>query len=240
MVDGIQALKAFSFVALVASSASGWAAAEKTFAFDVWLDDRSIGEHTVDVEENGTQVSVRTEARFDVKLLFVNVFKYRHEAEEVWNGDCVASFESRTRSNGKRYEVAAQTLSAAVDAVPVVRLMRAAGTDRAETELQTCLGTYAYWDLARLDRAELMNTQTGSFDPAELISLGRAPLPRQPGRMAQKYVLRTEDAEIGLWYGDDGAWLALQTETQGRMLTYLNKALDTELRTAALRTPDAG
>ena len=44
-------------------------------------------------------------------------------------------------------------------------------------------------------------------------------------RGARSYQIDTDQASIQLWYSNEGDWLALETETNGRQLVYLNETL---------------
>ena len=70
----------------------------------------------------------------------------------------------------------------------------------------------------------LVNAQTGQLSGGQVIPLGSTPLP-QVARSARRFALKTEDADIDLWYDNDGQWLALETEAGGKRLQYLNEAV---------------
>lgn len=61
--------------------------ANQTWDFDVRLDDRPIGTHRFTVGGPPAAREVHSQARLDVKLLGLTVFRYRHEARERWRGD---------------------------------------------------------------------------------------------------------------------------------------------------------
>ena len=69
--------------AALAALAGGAAAEVRTWDFRVTLDDREIGRHrfTLAARESGER-ELRSEARFDVRVLFVDAYRYRHEAAE--------------------------------------------------------------------------------------------------------------------------------------------------------------
>ena len=84
------------------------AAAEvRTWNFRVLLDDREIGEHQYTLRATGGQHELLSQAHFDVRLLFLNAYRYRHEALERWDGNCLQSLSARTETNGERQAVSA-------------------------------------------------------------------------------------------------------------------------------------
>jgi len=79
--------------------------AADAWRFRVYLDDREIGYHHFSVQRSGDLRVLRSEARFEYRLMFVKLFHYEHENRETWSGDCLRSIESRTDSNGEPYRV---------------------------------------------------------------------------------------------------------------------------------------
>ena len=53
-------------------------------------------------------MELRSEARFDVRFLFVSAYRYEHEAVERWQGGCLRELQSRTVTNGERVAVSAR------------------------------------------------------------------------------------------------------------------------------------
>ena len=183
--------------------------------FKVWLGDREIGEHSFTITRDGALTNVLSQAKYNVKIMFVSVFKYQHEAKETWVDQCLQKIESFTVSNGEETKVEGFR----DDQQFIVQQ-----NDKTLREASSCVGTYSYWDLERLQRSALMNSQTGEIIPARVTLVGEQPLPRLQ-QAALTYQIETEEATIQLWYADDGRWLALSTETNGRPLIYLNEIL---------------
>jgi len=184
-------------------------------SFRVWAGEREIGTHTFTVREQATSTNVLSRALYNVKVLFVNVFRYDHEAQELWKGDCLTSLQSKTVENGETTTIRTQRQA---EGLAVIR------NDEPLLQTQDCVGTYAYWDKQRIQRDALMNSQTGEIQPATVADLGPQPLPRLE---MEKPALQidTDIASIRLWYSEDGQWLALQTETDGQPIIYLNEEL---------------
>lgn len=177
------------------------AASTRELQFDVYFDDRRIGDHRFLVEADGDALRVRSEARFEYRLLFVPLYRYRHDAVEHWRNGCLEHLESETDDNGRRV---------AVDGLPDVD--------------SACPGSFAYWDVARLQRDALINAQTGEPVAARLVPDGED---RLDGQAVRRYRLELADMpDIALWYAaDDGAWLALETRRDNGTLRYRSRAL---------------
>lgn len=195
------------------TGASDGTASTRAWTFDVYLDESRIGSHVFRLEEDDDGVRrLQAEARFDVKFLFINAFKYRHEIEETWSGDCLTDVEARTNSNGKRTEVVGEL---GEDGFTVV-------TDQAEAALGECVMTFAYWNPAFLDQPRLLNPQTGEFLAIEVEALGTQLL-NSGGQnvLAEGYQVTARGLEVRVWYSPEAEWLALESSTKGgRIIRY--------------------
>ena len=60
---------------------------ELTFA--VSLDDKPIGRHRFRIADDGATRVVESEASFDVRILRVPVYRYRHRNTETWQNGCL-------------------------------------------------------------------------------------------------------------------------------------------------------
>jgi len=67
----------------------------KEWSFEVWLDKQNIGTHTFSFNQNQLQ----SRASFKVKVLFINAYRYQHQADETWQGACLSALSARTEEN---------------------------------------------------------------------------------------------------------------------------------------------
>ena len=179
--------------------------------FRVLLDGREIGRHQFTLRGTGEERELRSEARFDVRVLYVSVYRYLHEAVERWNGNCLQSLVSRTESNGESRSVSA---AARGNRLAVERLE---GRD----EHEGCVMSFAYWNPQILNARRLLNSQTGELLPVtvtprseETVAVRGAP------RTAQRYRISAPGLEIDVWYADI-SWVALEAPAAGgRRLRY--------------------
>lgn len=187
---------------------SGWLlalalAATREWHFDVSLDGRAIGEHRFVLRESGGNRELTSEARFRVRFLFLDAYRYEHQAREWWRGDCLERLDARTDANGKRTQVAYPGGAA---------------------PLADCVKTFAYWNPDILKSQRLLNPQTGEYVDIEVKPVGSELI---DGRIAERYRLLgagPAPLEIDLWYTATGDWLALESRTpEGRRLRYSRK-----------------
>ncbi len=200
---------------LWASVAQG---AAREWNFDVFLDGKRIGDHRFSLLEDGDRRELTSEAAFDVRIFFINAYRYRHEAKETWQGECIERVEARTDDNGKALTVDAKRAGEA--------LIIATSGESASPVNDVCVQTFAYWNPRILEADRLLNPQTGEYQAVRVESMGRE---RIGGLEADRYRLVGTDAgtaplQIDLWYSTTLDWLALESQTpDGRTLRYTRR-----------------
>ena len=201
---------------LVASFAASPARAldtgRRVIEFDVFLDGSKIGFHRYTIDGSAGTAAVSSEARFDVRFLFLTAFRYRHRTSETWTDGCLAAIDARTDSNGREFEVR----GARTDAGFVVD----AGDE--SRRLSGCVMTFAYWNPDFLAQNRLLDPQTGEYLEVDVEELGRDTV-NLDGRdvPARSVRIHARDLQVTLWYSDDAQWLALESvATGGRVLRY--------------------
>lgn len=198
---------------LFTANASASLPQQSQWQFKVLLDSREIGSHQFTVSQVNGQQTIQTDASFDVKVLFVNLYRYRHQNTEVWQGNCLRSINAETDANGKQFSVAGQ----ANDSYFQVN------TASTETELPACIMTFAYWNPAFLTEDKLLNSQTGEYEDVTITRVGEESLRVNDEAVAAvRYLIDLKAGPITLWYGaSDFRWLALESVAAGgRALRY--------------------
>ena len=184
-----------------------------TWGFDVYLDDSKIGYHDFRVWEgdNGMQI-VEANARFDVRVLFFNAYRYRHEISETWSGDCLTAVDAITNANGKRTAVAGRLTDTGFTVA----------TGDAEKNLDQCVMTFAYWNPRFLEQQQLLNPQTGEFVEVKVEPIKDRTLTLSTGEVeAEGFTVIAKDMEVRVWYTADRHWLALESPAKGgRVIRY--------------------
>lgn len=196
-----------------AGAADEAGAQQRSHVFDVLLDGRPVGSHRFDIRQiDARSEAITSAASFNVKILGLTVYRYRHEARETWHRGCLVQLVATTSDNGDELEARAAREG---------DVFRVSSPQQAQRE--GCVAAYAYWDRERLlAQRELLNPQTGRFDDVRFESLGTADI-EVDGRKVQAHHHRLHgpDGAIDLWYGDDGEWLQLASRVRGdRTLLY--------------------
>ena len=183
--------------------------------FQVLLNDKPIGYHSFSLTQDGEQQTLRTEARFDVKVLFINAYRYRHENTEVWSDGCLSSIDAFTDSNGEVLTVRGKRYAEGLEL-----------TGRSGPSiLDECVQTFAYWNPEILNSSRLLNSQTGELEDVSVTLESRDEIAVDGQRVdALRYRLAAKSGAITLWYTDDESprWVALEAPAKGgRTIRYV-------------------
>lgn len=191
---------------LDASDKAGW-------VFEASLDGTPIGQHSFSLVTRGGQREMTIAASFDVKLLGITVYRYRHRNVERWQGDCLQALSSETDDDGTRLTVEARQDGAALLVT----------SRQPPLSLSGCVMSFAYWNPALLRQTRLLNSQTGRYEQIRVESLGNETIESQ-GRsiVAARYRLIGTEQPIDLWYTPAGDWVGLASTVSGgkRKLSY--------------------
>ena len=203
------------FIIFFLALSAGMASAQETtrnWNFSVLLDGSLIGYHNFKVTDLDGSKEVRSEARFDVKFLFFNAFRYRHENTERWSEDCLAEIDARTNSNGKRFEISGE----GVDDAFVLE------SSDEQVALPSCVMTFAYWNPSFLTQQKLLNPQSGEYLDVEVEELPSESIAvRGEDIPARVFKVRADKLELKLWYSSDDEWIGLESLAKGgRIIRY--------------------
>jgi hypothetical protein len=183
-----------------------------TWDFRVFLDDKEIGTHRFDLLDQGGERQLTSQARMNVKILFVTAYTYDHHDVEHWSGNCVSKLSSRTDDNGKKHHVEVQRRE------QDTTVQTQQGTQR----LGDCVMTFAYWNPAMLQQTRLLNSQDGEYIDVKITDAGADSIAvRGVKTAARRFELRSKKLSIDLWYSPQDEWLALESMTErGQKLIY--------------------
>ena len=204
-------------VILLLVSALAQADSKQVWNFAVSLDGKPIGYHRFEVTRDGDIREVTSDAKFDVKVLFINAFRYRHTNREVWSANCLQGFSADTEVNRKRLSV--QGVSAGGQFV--------VDDGSGPVQVGDCIMSFAYWNSEFLQQSRLLNPQSGEYLDVSVVPLSRGTIVvRGEAVMAKAFrisgkPINGERLALTVWYSDDDDWLALESEAKGgRVLRY--------------------
>jgi hypothetical protein len=187
----------------------------QSWNFDVSMDGKPIGTHqfVISEKENNQQI-LKSDAKFNIKILSISFFKYHHQASEIWENNCLKKLEAKTQENSKTTVVKGLQEKAAFKMLaPLFNEINA-----------ECVMTFAYWNPKILEQKKLLNPQTGDYLSANISSLGQESiLVKGQNVKANHYKIDTAKFKIDIWYGQDDVWLALQSLTEDGRIDYVLK-----------------
>lgn len=174
--------------------------------FTAFLDDKEIGYHHFTASRQGDLIALKSEARFNVKFLFINAYSYAHNSDETWQNDCLRAIQASTDDNGEHYEVKGRVQGGQF-------ILQ---TRQNTMTLPACIMTFAYWNPQFLTQNKLLNVQDGAYLDVEIKPTGQEMIMvRGKTVPANRYQLTAKDIDIQLWYSADGDWLQLESITEG-------------------------
>ena len=191
------------------------AAFAKEWNFDVYLDKTRIGQHTFKLSDANELVS---QAKFNVKVLFINAYQYNHTAVEQWQDGCLKQLEASTLEN----DVSTKVKGAADSDRFVV------SDGKQQQVLPGCAMTFAYWSQKMLGQTKLLNPQNAEWLDTRIVKTGSEILDVKGKKVeALRYKLDASLAgkpklNIELWYrADNHDWVALKSITpDGYVINY--------------------
>ncbi|MDP8567805.1 DUF6134 family protein [Methylophilus aquaticus] len=183
------------------------------WSFSVWLDKQNIGTHQFSLQDQ----RLSSRASFKVKVLFINAYRYQHQADETWQGECLQSLQAHTEENKEITDVSGR-LSNGQFVVSKNKSMQT---------LPACVMTFAYWNPKILQQSKLLNPQNAEYLDVTVADEGTQSLNvrgadmqthqyRLTGRFQGKIKLN-----ITLWYDEQQRWVGLKSITpEGYTITY--------------------
>ena len=166
--------------------------------FNVFLDDREVGQHNFTLIEDGSGLHVTSVVSMDFKVLLVKKIKYRHLAKEIWSDGCLQSVESSTQRNNKSTTISAKIIGGKF-------VVTRAGVD---VSLSNCIKSFAYWRPEWLENEFLLNVETGQYTP---ITLGSQ---QDSSTGIMHKTLGLPKSEIRLQYSGSGVWQSLESDVK--------------------------
>ncbi|MFL5337580.1 MAG: DUF6134 family protein [Geminicoccaceae bacterium] len=157
-----------------------------------------IGRHRLRFTLDGDRLSVDIAIELEVKLAFVTVYRYRHTNLELWEGDRLLSFTSRTDDNGTPHQVTARRSGGSILVEGDQGSIEAPGEAMPTT----------YWHRRALGAPVWIDSQNGQLLNCRVAPMGPAMVPVAGQTVAADGFAVTGDLAIDLWYAGE-RWVKL-------------------------------
>ena len=175
------------------------------WAFNVYLDKSKIGTHTFTLNDN----TLTSKAKFNVKVLFIEAYKYDHTSKEQWQNDCLTNIEVNTIEDKITTNVKGKKVTSGFEI----------SDGKTSQILPECVMTFAYWNPKILDQSKLLNPQNAEYLDTTFTKLGTAKIdvkgkPTETTHYKLSGALNgVKKLNIELWYNQNNEWVALKSVT---------------------------
>ncbi len=179
-------------------------------SFRVTRDGAPLGTHRVSFTRDGDRLVVDIAIRFAVRLAFIPVFRYTHDARETWQNGRLIAFDSRTDDDGTTFEVRAR-------AAPEGLRVSGSGGDYLAPS-----GTVpsSYWHPGMIDHPRVLDSQSGRM--IDLVATPSGVRDEAVGGRTVPLRLYRLSGEIAgeLGYGPADDWALLRFQARGSEIKY--------------------
>lgn len=188
------------------------AAAHRDLRFRALRHGSPIGEHRVTFRRHGDRLTVETRVDIAVKVLFFTAFRFKHEAEEVWQSDRLLSVLSTTDDDGTLLQVSGHAV------MDGFRIIGADGPFLASPRLLT---SNTLWDRRIVRESRLIDVQHGGEIGLVVKPLGdeQVDTPQGPVRASRHHMITPYYAG-SVFHDSDGRWVKGLIELKGELVEY--------------------
>ena len=182
-------------------------------AFTVLRDGSPLGTHRLAFTREGGRLTVDIEIRFEVKLAFITLFRYAHDARETWENGRLVAFDSRTNDDGTPFQVRAR-------ATPAGLAVESTGGNYTAS-LDTVPSSYWHMDMIRHTR--VLDSQSGRMIDLVATPIGGGEVP-VGGLIVPARLFRLSGEISGeLGYGAQDEWVRLSFGARGSKIEYVRE-----------------
>jgi len=211
---GRRSLAAAAMLGLGAAPAGAQPALPGNLVFRVLRNGTEIGTHRVSFSAAaGGRVMVQTRIELAMKLAFITAFRYRQEADELWQGDRVVWVKCRTDDDGDVTEV-----SGALNGSRF-RLTGPAGIVTTRPDVFT---SNSLWNARVVDHRALIDLQRGDEVDLAVRRVGEARVRAAAAEVtAEHYQIETARILADLWHDTTGRWVKAMFKIRGHTIEYV-------------------
>lgn len=189
-----------------------YAAQQRDLRFRALWQQSSIGEHRVAFRTDGDRLTVDTHIDIAVRVLFFNVFRLKHDAQEIWQSSRLIAVTSTTVRDGTHLQVSG---NATADGFRII------GEDGPFLAGADLLTTNTLWDSRIVHEHRLIDVQYGGEVGLVARPLGAEQVTTPQGWVrASRYQIITPHYAGSVFYDGDGRWVKALIEMKGETIEY--------------------
>jgi hypothetical protein len=193
-----------------------YANAGQDLRFRVLRDGAPVGEHRVRFTLDGDLLIVATQVEIAVKVLLMTVYRFRHQAQEIWGSGRLLWVQSTTDDNGRLMKVQGE---AAPDGF---RIIGEKGPFLASSALLT---SNSFWDRRIVREKRLIDVQHGGDVGLVTKKLDDEQVTTPQGRVRASRHQMITPYNAGIVFHDaDGRWVKALLEIKGESIEYVLSA----------------
>lgn len=175
-----------------------------TLRYTVLRDGDPIGTHAFRFRKDGDAVEVAVTTDIAVKMAFITLYRFRHDAHETWRGGRLVGLKSETDDDGTEHSL---VVTAAGDGLQVVG-------DGDRRRVPKTIIPASLWnpDIVRDGKSVVLNTLDGTTMKITVEDLGPETVTVENSPVEARHYAVKGDLERELWYDADGRLVKLRFE----------------------------
>lgn len=183
-----------------------------TIEFDVLREGKVVGEHITAFEKERGRLSVKSKMTLEIFLLFIPVYSFTYQAEEVWANDGLNKLNVKVLDGTERVVFRASRQD---DKLEVVK-------DDQSYLIDAPIISTNHWNVNVVGQDRVLNTLTGNINNVTIIKQGREPVETSKGSVvATRYDYQGDLKDTSVWYDDQGRWVKLRFKARdGSIIDY--------------------
>jgi hypothetical protein len=182
--------------------------------FAIQRNGEDIGRHKVTFKRRGERLEVRIKVTVDYRLLFIPIYRFEHDAHEIWKDGALQELRTTTNDNGESYDVVVQPRETGM-------LLTVNGE---EHDVRRDAVPSSLWrqDMAR--SGQLIDPADGEVMRVNVSDAKWVQVTVRGATIRARYFVMTGDLERELWYDSAGMLVKVRfsgddgSELQFRML----------------------
>lgn len=168
--------------------------------FAILRNGEEIGRHILRFEARGRDIEVRVEARIDFRFGFIPLYRFDHEAHEVWRDGALVRLTATTQDNGDDYQVEVRPDGAGLTL----------SVNGESTPIEANIIPASLWNIALVTRSLILDPADGELMSVAITDVGAETITIRGRDVAARHYVMTGDFERDLWYDRDGVLMQVR------------------------------